>query len=78
MSQPKNPFECFSKLRIEYSVDDGVEAWVDVAKESGNLECNVARWGVQVVLDTESIQYIACEEGDPTYKETSWQLRYIL
>ena len=67
MSQSKNSFECFSKLRVEYCVDDGVETRVNIAQEGGDVEGNVARGGVEVVLDTEGIKDVAGEEGGPAH-----------
>ena len=55
---------------VEYCVDDGVEAGVDVAEEGSGLECHVTRRRVQRVLDAESVQNIAGEEGNPANKET--------
>ena len=71
MAHSKNSFECFSELWVEDCVDDGIDTRVDVAKECGGLEGNVARGGVEVVLDAEGIQDVAGEEGNPTEQETS-------
>ena len=70
MSHPENSFKCFPKLRVEDCVDDGIKTGVDVAQEGGSLEGNIAGGGVEVVLDTEGIQDVAGEEGDPADKET--------
>ena len=59
MSHSKDSFEGFSKLWVEDCVDNGVDTGVDVAKEGGSLEGNVAGGGVEVVLDTEGIQDVA-------------------
>ena len=71
MSQSKNSFECFPKLWVENCLDDGVETRVNIAQEGGDVEGNVARGGVEVVLDTEGIKDVAGEEGDPANQETS-------
>ena len=66
MSHSQHSFECLSELRVEDCVDDGVETGVDISKEGGDVEGNVSRGSVEVVLDTESIQDVAGEEGGPT------------
>ena len=65
MSQPQHSLERLPELWVEDCVDDGVETGVDVPKEGGDVEGNVARGGVEVVFDTESIQDVAGEEGGP-------------
>ena len=70
MAKSKNSSESFPELRVEYSVDDGIDAGVDVAEEGCGLECHVTRRRVQRVLDAESVQNIAGEEGNPANKET--------
>ena len=67
MSQSKNSFECFPKLWIKDCVDDGVETRVNIPKEGGDVKGNVARGGVEVVLDTEGIKDVAGEEGGPAH-----------
>ena len=69
MAKSKNSSESFPELRVEYSVDDGIDAGVDVAEEGSGLECHVTRRRVQRVLDAESVQNIAGEEGNPANKE---------
>ena len=69
MTHPQNSFKCLSKLWIENGVDNGVKTGVDVAKESGDIKCNVARGGVEVVLDTQSIKNVTCEEWNPADQE---------
>ena len=71
MSHSKNSFKGFSKLWVEDCIDDGVNTGVNVAKEGSSLEGNVARGGVEVVLDTEGVEGFAGEEGDPANQEAS-------
>ena len=70
MSQPQHSLECLPELRVEDCVDDGVETGVDISKEGGDVEGNVARGGVEVVFDTESIKDVAGEEGCPANQKT--------
>ena len=70
MSHSQDSFEGFPKLWVKDCVYDGINTGVDVAKKGGSLEGNVTRGGVKVVLNTEGIQDVAGEEGDPTHKET--------
>ena len=65
MTHSQNSFECLSKLWIEDGVDNGVKTGVDITKESGDIKGNVARRGVEVVLDTQSIKNVAGEERNP-------------
>ena len=69
MAKSKNSSESFPELRVEYGVDDRVEAGVDVAEEGSGLECHVTRRRVQRVLDAESVQNITGEEGNPANKK---------
>ena len=65
MSQPQHSLECLSELRVEDCIDYWVETGVDISKEGGDVEGNVARGSVEVVFNTESIQDVAGEEGGP-------------
>ena len=67
----------FSEIWIEDCVDDRVDTGVDVAKESGDIKCNVARGGVEVVLDTQSIKNVTSEERNPTDQESYWEKKCI-
>ena len=71
VSHSKNSFKGFSKLWVEDCIDDGVNTGVNVANEGSSLEGNVARGGVEVVLDTEGVKDVAGEEGDPANQEAS-------
>jgi hypothetical protein len=62
--------ECFPKLWVEYCVDDEVEVGVNIAKEGGNIEGNVAMGGVEVILDIAGIKDVA--------GETEVQLKIII
>ena len=72
MAQAKNSFEGFPELRVEDGVDDGVEAGVDITKEGGDVEGNIARGGIEVVLDAEGVQDVAGEEWGPADKKSGW------
>ena len=65
MAEAQDPLEGFPELRVEDGVDDGVDAGVDVPEQGGGLEGEVARGGVDVELDAESIENVAGEERNP-------------
>ena len=70
MTKAKNFLERLPKLWIENSVNQRIEAGVDVSKESCSLESKVSRRSVEIVLDTQSIQDVTSEERNPADQET--------
>ena len=69
MTKAKNFLERLPKLWIENSVNQRVEAGVDVSKECCSLESKVSRRSVEIVLDTQSIQDVTSEERNPAHQE---------
>ena len=69
VSHSKNSFKGFSKLWVEDCIDDGVNTGVNVAKEGSSLEGNVARGGVEVVLDTEASRMLQVKKGTQQTKK---------
>ena len=70
MAKSKNSSESFPELRVEYSVDDGIDAGVDISQHGGCLEGHVSWRGVERVFYTEGVQNIAGEKWNPANQET--------
>ena len=77
MTKSKNSSEGLPELRIKDSVDDGIEAGVDIAKQGGGLESKVTRWGIQGVFYTEGVKDITGEEWNPAHQECGCNQIYI-
>ena len=69
MTHSQNSFKCLSELWIKDGIDYWVKTGVDVAKKSSDVKGNVARGGVKVVLDTQSIENVAGEKWNPAHQE---------
>lgn len=73
MPHPQEPFEGLSELRVEDSVDEWVDAAVDVAEPGGQDECGVARPPVQLELDADGVDHVASEERNPADEEAGYK-----
>ena len=68
-------FECLSKFRIEYGVDEWINTGIDVAQPCGDHESSVSRIPTQIEFDANGIENIASEEWNPAYQKHRWKMK---
>ena len=70
MPESQDSLERLSEFRIENGVNQWIDTRVDVSQPSCDDECGVAGKPTQFELDTNGIDDVTSEKGNPTDKET--------